>query len=213
MNSGKDKIFYNVLDESRIRILDHLSKLKKNFYLAGGTALALQLGHRVSVDFDFFTSKKFDNFSLLKKLEKIFSDESILIIQNEMDTFTILLNDKIKISFFKLSYNNLLPLIDTQYFNLVSIKEIGVMKLLALFRATYKDYVDLYYILDLYNLQELIDTAGQKHPEFEKTIYLKALLSFDDVDDMPIQYINGFVVDREKVFTSIEEKVVEYLKK
>ena len=212
MNSGKDKLFYNVLDLSRISILDKLSKFKDDFYLAGGTALALQIGHRISVDFDFFTTKGFDNFSLLKRVKSIFADKSILVVQNEVDTFTILLNNEIKISFFKLGYENLLPLIETQNFKLAGIKEIGIMKLLALFRATYKDYVDLYYVFALFNLEELIHLAEQKHPEFEKTIYLKALLSFDDVDNMPIEYIEGFFVKREKIFSSIEKKTVEYIR-
>jgi predicted nucleotidyltransferase component of viral defense system len=73
-----------VLDSSRSSILDKLSKFKDEFYLAGGTALALQIGHRISVDFDFFTTKEFDNFSLLKKLDHIFVDESILVVQNEV---------------------------------------------------------------------------------------------------------------------------------
>ncbi len=212
MSSGKDKLFYNVLDANRNSILDKLSNLKDDFYLADGTALALQIGHRVSVDFDFFTATEFDNFALLKRLENVFVGEIILVVQNEVNTLTILLNDEIKISFFKLEYKNLIPLIETKYFKLAKIKEIGIMKLLALFRATYKDYVDLYYILGLYSLKELIHLAEQKHPEFEKIIYIKALLSFDDVDDMPIQYINGFAVEREKVFFSIEKKTIEYLK-
>jgi len=212
MNSGQDKLFYNVLDSSRVIILDKLSNFKDDFYLAGGTALALQIGHRVSVDFDFFTAKEFDNTSLLKKVEQVFVNKSILVIQNEVDTFTVLLNDEIKISFFKLKYKNLIPLIETENFKLAEIKEIGIMKLLALFRATYKDYVDLYYILNLVGLEELLFLAEKKHPEFEKTIYIKALLSFDDVDDMPIQYLKGFKVKRENVFLAIEKKTIEYIK-
>jgi len=212
MNSGKNKIFYNVLDNSRTQIPDKLSKFKNDFYLAGGTSLALQIGHRISVDFNFFTSEKFDNLFLIEKIKQIFFEESLIIVQNEVDILTILLNDVVKISFFKLGYNNFLSLVETQHFDLASIKEIGVMKLLALFRATYKDYVDLYYILKIYDLNELITIAEQKHPDFEKTIYLKALLSFDDVDNMPIRYLKGFEVDREKVFAFIERETIRYIK-
>ena len=212
MNSGQGKLFYNVLDSSRVIILDKLSNFKDDFYLAGGTALALQIGHRISVDFDFFTAKEFDNISLLKKIEQVFVKEYVFVIQNEVDTLTILINDETKISFFKLKYKNLIPLIDTENFKLAEIKEIGIMKLLALFRATYKDYVDLYYILNIVGLEELLFLAEKKYHEFEKTIYIKALLSFDDVDDMPIQYIKGFSVERENVFLTIEKKTVEYIK-
>ena len=211
-NSGKNKLCYSVLSEDRNNILDKLTVFKNRFYLAGGTALALQLGHRISVDFDFFSSGKFENEKLTKLVKSTFNDSKINFIQNENETITFLLDDTIKISLFKLSYDNYFPLIETKYFNLAGIKEIGVMKLLALFRATYKDYVDLFYILKKYELSELLKAAEAKHPEFDKTIYLRALLSYDDVDDFPIVFAPGFNVDRNTVFNFIESKTVKYLK-
>ncbi len=212
MNSGKNKLFYSILDKDRSAILDKLSVFKDNFYLAGGTALALQLGHRISVDFDFFTSGNFENEKLVKLAKSTFYGFKVSLIQNENDTLTFLLDDSIKISLFKLSYDNVFPLIETKYFNLAQVKEIGVMKLLALFRATYKDYIDLYYILKKYELAYLINAAEKKHNEFDKTIYLRALLSYDDVDDFPIAFTPGFEVDRSSVFNFIESKTVKYLK-
>lgn len=211
MNFGDSKINYQVLDENRIKLLDKLAEFKNDFYLAGGTALALQIGHRVSVDFDFFTSAQFKNEELIQKIKNSFHEYSISIIQNERDTVTILLDDLIKLSFFCLSYSNILPFLETQYFNLTQVKEIGVMKLVALFRATYKDYVDIYFILQKYELKELINLAEKKHPNFDKTIYLKALISFDDVDDSPITFFSSFETDRNTVFTFIEKKVIEYI--
>ncbi len=211
-NSGKNKLFYSVLEKAGIEILDKLPVFKNDFYLAGGTALALQLGHRISVDFDFFTSKQFDNEKLINLIKTVFDGLKISFIQNERDTLTFLLNSIIKISLFKLPYNNALPLIKTEYFNLAQIKEIGVMKLLALFRATYKDYVDIYYILKKHKLAELLTIAEEKHPEFDKAIYLRALLSYGDVDEFPIVFASGFEVDRSNVFNFIERKAVEYLK-
>ncbi len=213
MNSGKNRLFYSVLDADRKNILDKLSVFKNHFYLAGETALALQIGHRISVDFDFFTAGKFENENLIKFVKTVFTQFEISIIQNEPDTLTFLLNDTVKISLSKLSYNNVLPLIETEYFKLVQIREIGVMKLLALFRATYKDYVDIYYILKKYELAEIIKIAVQKHPEFEASTYLRALISsYDDVDDLPIYFTEGFKVKREIIFNFIENKTVEYIK-
>ncbi len=212
MNSGKNKLFYSVLDEDRIKLLDKLSAFKDNFYLAGGTALALQIGHRISVDFDFFTSDHFENEKLIKTLKTIFDEYAITIIQNEIDTLTVLLNDRIKISFFNLPYKNILPLIDTKFFNLAQIKEIAIMKFLALFRATYKDYVDLYFILKNNHLKELIALAKTKHPEFDEANYVRALISYDDIDDFPISFMPGYEISRDKVFSFIELKTVEYIK-
>ena len=97
-------------------------------------------------------------------------------------------------------------------FNTLANKKIGVMELLALFRATYKDYIDLYYILKKFELSELLKAAEAKHPEFDKTIYLRALLSYDDVDKFPIAFAQGFNVARSSVFNFIESKTVKYLK-
>ena len=61
-------MFYDILDKKRIKILPLLKNFKKEFYLAGGTSLALQIGHRDSVDFDFF---KQDDIDLLGLFERI----------------------------------------------------------------------------------------------------------------------------------------------
>ncbi len=211
-NFGKNNLIYTVLDNKRIEILDKLSIFKNNFYLAGETGLALQLGHRKSVDFDFFTAIEFNNQKLIDIVKETFYGAKISVIQNELDTLTFLLDDSIKISLFKLQYANFLPLVKTEFFNLAQIPEIGVMKLLELFRATYKDYVDVYFILQKYELAEIIDLAVKKHSEFDVGIYLRALLAYDDVDDFPISFMPNFEVDRKAVFSFIEKTAVEYLK-
>ncbi len=211
MNSGQIKLKYEVLDKSRLKILDALAEFKDDFYLAGGTGLALQIGHRISIDFDFFCFQSFINEKLLAKIKTIFSNNSISVIQNELNTLTILLDSEIKISFFKLDYPNILPLIDTKYFRLVQIEEIGVMKLLALLRATYKDYVDIFYVLKKVKLTNIISLAEKKHKEIDSGIYLKALISNDDIDDLPIIFRSGFEVSRGEVFKFIEDETLKYI--
>lgn len=206
------KIKYNILDKERQKLLVRLKHLKNDFYLAGGTALALQIGHRKSIDFDYFTEKDFDNDKLFNSLEKIFCEYKIEQIQNEENTLTILISQKVKISFFKLSYGNLLPFIDNEYFNLMQKKEIATMKILALPRATYRDYVDLYFLLKEYTLAEIIGLAKRKHRNFDEAIYLKCLLSYDDVQITPIKFSKGFNVTKQIVFSFIEKKTIEFIK-
>lgn len=213
MTSGKIELKYEVLDKGRIEILDALAEFKNIFYLAGGTGLALQIGHRISIDFDFFCFKPFDNEKLLERAKTIFLNNSIMVIQNELNTLTILLDSEIKISFFKLDYSNILPLIDTQYFNLAQKREIAVMKLLALFRATYKDYVDMFYILKDTNLAKIISLAEKKHEEINVGVYLKALITNDDIDDLPIVFRPGFEVSKKEVFSFIENETMKYIRR
>ena len=93
-------MFYDILDTQRKNILPKLSQLKKEFYLGGGTALALQLGHRDSIDFDFFTSESFDTNVLFNFLADIFSEQKIQKTQEEKNTLTIILDEYVKLSFF-----------------------------------------------------------------------------------------------------------------
>ena len=72
-------MFSEVLDKKRKELLLQLGFLKKyGFYMAGGTALALQIGHRTSLDFDFYTKRKFDSRKLREDLDQIFKKRDYL---------------------------------------------------------------------------------------------------------------------------------------
>jgi len=72
---------------------------KNRFYLAGDTALALQIGHRDSIDFDFFSENSFDTADFFRECEQIFVGYRLTKIQDEKDTLTLLIDDAISISF------------------------------------------------------------------------------------------------------------------
>lgn len=204
-------LFYNILDSKRKYILENLKEFKKHFYLAGGTGLALLMGHRKSDDFDFFTHKEFNEIIIHKFINENFHSNVINYLQNEKDTITVLINNKIKLSFFSLSYQNYLPLIETKYFNLADEREIGVMKLISLLRAAYRDYVDLYFILKKYPLAEIISLAQKKRPEIDIEIYLKSLVSFDDIEIMSLKFTKGNKVSHKQVFNYIKKCTEEFL--
>lgn len=94
------QIHYDILDEKRLQILSKLQAFKQDFYLAGGTGLALLFGHRDSVDFDFFSTKEFKVDELADAFLKIFEGHKVLFVQKEQGTLTAILDDEIKISFF-----------------------------------------------------------------------------------------------------------------
>ncbi|MFO7447766.1 MAG: nucleotidyl transferase AbiEii/AbiGii toxin family protein [Ignavibacteriaceae bacterium] len=207
----KIEVCYEVLNGERKKLLPALTAFKDRFYLAGGTGLALQIGHRVSEDFDFFSHVSFDNKGLLKEIKALLTSYKVSVIQDEENTFTVIADDEVKLSFFKLEYSNLLPLVPAKEFMIASVEEIGIMKLLALLRATLKDYVDLYFILQQHKLSRLMFLAKEKHPEFEDAVYLKSLLSYEDVDHLPITYLPGKEIKTADVFKFIREKTIKYL--
>jgi len=88
--------FHDILDVKRSTVLDECRAFKKDFYLAGGTALALRIGHRDSFDFDFFHAGAFDTARLFARVKKAFSRRTIRKIQEEENTLTVLV-DGVKI--------------------------------------------------------------------------------------------------------------------
>jgi hypothetical protein len=205
------KLHYDILDAERKKLLPALSAFKETFYLAGGTGLALQCGHRLSFDFDFFTAQDFDSTKLYHDCEKLFATYSIELVQHEANTLSILLGNTIKISFLGFPCPVVLPLLKTEHVFLAQAREIGAMKIAALLRAAYRDYVDLYFLLQSFSLAELFKLAREKFRNFDEGIYLKCLLAYDDVEMSPVNFKKGFEVASSTVFECIELQTKEYL--
>jgi hypothetical protein len=161
------------------------------FYLAGGTALALRLGHRISVDLDLFTNLDMldDLFrtgivnELRKKYEIELLQDSVLGL--------VLLADGRAASFFSYGYPLLDPTDTVSGVQIAGLRDIGLMKLDAIAgRGTRKDFYDLYFIAAHIPLVELFAASEQKYPHssgFGMRV-LTALVDFDiaDQQDEPI---------------------------
>lgn len=180
---------FSILSEERKKILPRFVTWKDEFYLAGGTALALQIGHRESVDFDFFSPHSFDTEVMIKRLSTLFGEKSFTVTQVEKNTLSIVLHQEIKISFMTYEYELIIPLIATNYMNIASIPDIACMKLSAIMqRSALKDYVDLYEIMKIYSLEELLLFTKKKYPTIDSTVILKSLSYLEDIIDEPLIY-------------------------
>ncbi|MBQ9683052.1 MAG: nucleotidyl transferase AbiEii/AbiGii toxin family protein [Neisseriaceae bacterium] len=145
------KLFTEIFPPQQKEIYPQLDECKEyHFILFGGTAIALQLGHRLSVDFDFFTDKPF-NPETQQFLLKIKKQLSANIIQNEQNTFTLHTPNGVKISFFgNIPFvaqthvvdddNDILQLADLTMLLATKLKTIND-------RAEWKDYTDIAHIL------------------------------------------------------------------
>ena len=193
-------MFYNILDKKRLEILPLLEKFKKDFYLAGGTGLALQLGHRDSIDFDFFSDKDFNTEKLYAIIKELFKGHKIIKVQEEKNTLTVFIDENIKLSFFTYKYKLLKKLVNERYFNIASILDIAVMKLSAVVsRATSKDYIDLFFILKEIILAEILVAKNKKFPELDTNLVLKSLVYFKDIKKEPIKFKNNRNIDLQMV--------------
>lgn len=186
---------YEILDKKRLEILPILNKFKDRFYLAGGTGLALILGHRDSIDFDFFSNQHFDTQKLYYEILDVFNDKKITKIQEEKDTLVFILEDEIKISFFYYPYPVIDKFIDEENFKIASIKDIACMKLSAIVnRSILKDYVDLYFILQIESLTILLKFLKNKMPDLDQNLILKSFVYFDDIEQEKILFKNNYTV-------------------
>ena len=161
------------------------SGLLNDFYLAGGTALALQANHRFSDDLDFFTQKEFNPEILLQKIKGLgsFSVEKL----EELTLIGIF--NKTKISFLGYNYPLLKSLKEIEGTDVADISDVGCMKLSAICsRAAKKDFIDLFFIIKQIPLKELLILFQTKYAEvnFNQTHLLKSLTYFEDAENNPM---------------------------
>jgi predicted nucleotidyltransferase component of viral defense system len=208
----KSELHWNILDDKRREILSLLKQVtKEGFYLAGGTGLALQLGHRDSIDFDFFLPSDYNTVSLVSTLESVFAAHSLVITQQEKNTISCLVDETIQLSFFGYPYPLIKPSIASEYFTIASIEDIGCMKLSAITgRSVEKDYVDLYFILKQIPLNTLLDLSTQKHSSLDHALILKSLVYFDDVLAEPVLFKEGHDVSFDEVKAFLKKEVAAY---
>jgi hypothetical protein len=179
-----------VLKKSTKDILDILSKQQfiRNFYLAGGTALALQYGHRISIDLDFFSQKNFSTDKLISEISKLGKFE---LLNREENTVDGLLNG-VKVSFIGYPYCLLKDKIDYQGFiKLADASDIAVMKIMAVSgRNTKKDFIDLFWHMQKagINLSDVLDLVDKKYADIKYDRYhiFKSLSYFVDADKEPM---------------------------
>ncbi|MFH1413140.1 MAG: nucleotidyl transferase AbiEii/AbiGii toxin family protein [bacterium] len=201
-------MFYNILDKKRQSALLLLSNFKKTFYLAGGTGLALQLGHRDSIDFDFFSPKDINTKKLFLKIKEIFKGHKILKIQEEKNTLTVFIDKNIKLSFFTYKYKLIGKLINEENFKIASIEDIACMKLSTIVsRATNKDYIDLYFILRKISLKNILSKLSKKIPELDINLVLKSLVYFKDISQEPIKFKNNNNIDFKTTKNFFEKEI------
>ena len=180
------------------------------FYLAGGTALSLQMGHRRSVDLDFFSESDEVHARTRSTLIHIFSSRRAQIIES-VDGNLLLLTDGLHVGFFSYGYPLLEPVQTVENIRLASLLDIGLMKLDAIIgRGSRKDFYDLYMISRQIPLQDILRGGEQKYPQSRdfQLMALEGLLQFDNADrdhqpemlvDLPWDKVRSFFVEQGKL--------------
>jgi len=189
-----------ILTKEQKELLPLVRKFYKDFGLVGGTAIALHIGHRESVDFDLFSFKEFKNVNIRKRILR--NEKIDRVIRDEADQFTFIING-VLFTFFCYPFEINYEVDFDKTFKIPSLLTLASMKIFALGRrAKWKDYVDLYFIIrDFHPLSEIIQQAEKIFgDEFNEKICREQLSYFNDINySGEINYKKGFEVKDEAV--------------
>jgi len=199
-------LHYVTIAGSTLALLKKIQQMPlfNDLRLVGGTALALQLGHRVSIDLDFFG-----------KFEVSFEDiENELLMNgckvnpyNKSKNIKQLAIDEVKVDFVNYRYNWIDTVIEKDGIKMAGLKDIAAMKLSAIVgRGTKKDFVDIYFLLQYFTLQEMFFLYKKKYPDASLFPVILSLTYFIDAELTPMPEMLIFA-EWDKVKATIRKEV------
>lgn len=198
-------MFHNaILNEKQVELLPLISEFKREYYLVGGTAIALYLGHRRSIDFDLF---KFAPLNRKKNVEKIrqFGYEP-LITWNVADQMNMVVND-VKLTFFQYPFQIKANNVFEGQIHIPELIDLAAMKAYALGRRSkWKDYVDLFFLLkEQFSFETISQRANAIYGNmFSDKLFRSQLSYFEDIDYT--EEVEYMIPNPQK-----EEEIKEYL--
>lgn len=176
------------VDQSTLELLIQLQQKEylKGFYLVGGTALALKMGHRKSVDLDLFSNFSFDSVQLLDNLS---TDFSFTLFFSANNTLKGSIN-QVQVDILAHRYPLVCDPVIIENICMLSVEDIAAMKLNAISVSgqRVKDFIDIYLLLETYSIGEMIGFYKKKYSQYNEANVLKSLCWFEEVDlsDWPV---------------------------
>ncbi len=157
----------------------------QDFRLVGGTSLSLQIGHRISVDLDMFCNEPFDSGELKSLLADDFA--SVLVTLERTNTLTTTINevktDCRPVVFIRFKYGFSYPTLIEDEIRLANIKDIAPMKLDAISgRGKKKDFFDLYFLLQIFTLTDLLEFYQAKYQHTTLFHVIKSINYFEEAE-------------------------------
>lgn len=173
----------------------------KHFNLVGGTALALQIGHRVSIDIDLFGNCEIDEIAVLDQLNAC----GPVHVLKKSKNILICSVQGIKVDIVNYSYPILENTLISDGIRMVGLKDIAAMKMNAIAgRGSKKDFIDVYYLLQYFTLEVMIDLYLQKYSNGSEFLVRKSLTFFDDAEDEEMPVMLGDIS-----WDRIKERILE----
>lgn len=178
-------------------------EMLKDFTLVGGTALALKLGHRLSVDIDLFTTRDFDSYALISYLQKGYNATNEIVFENTVMTYI----KDIKVDLLAHKYPVIAMDKISENIRMISNDDIGAMKLHAIFQSgeRLKDFVDMYFLLEEKPLQSYLNSYQVKY-NGNSNLTAHSLVYFDGIRK---EYDVSMVYGKEHKWKTMQERLKE----
>jgi hypothetical protein len=177
-------LYYSTIEPETLELLKKLQQLSslQNTRLVGGTSLALQIGHRISIDIDLFGNITAEEDILIEELKTL---GTLKIIKNSKNVRIYLLNN-IKVDLVNYAYPWLENAVYEDDICMAGLKDIAAMKLAAVTgRGSKKDFIDICFLSRKYTLKEMLSFYAEKYPEVSDFMVLKSLSYFEDAEQDP----------------------------
>ena len=185
-----------ILNESQQKLLPLLNKFKKQFYMVGGTAIALHIGHRLSIDFDLFKNGVIKAKAITTKFE--IQKEQFIVTLNIDGQLNMICRD-VKFTFFNFPYDIPHDILIKKSVSIPPLLDLAAMKAFALGRRSkWKDYLDLYFILKShYDYTEISKRAEELFGDmFSQKLFRAQLSYYKDISyEEQVEFMPGFEVD------------------
>jgi hypothetical protein len=169
-------MYKEILNQNQIDLLPLISSFKREYYLVGGTAIALYIGHRRSIDFDLFKYSKINHKRNLDKITKF--KFPFTVTRRVAEQMNLTAND-VKVTFFEYPFEIPADTSFENYIKLPSLLDLAAMKSYALgHRSKWKDYVDLYFLLKHFSIDEIAQRAEEIYGGLFSAKLFRAQLAF-----------------------------------
>lgn len=206
-------LYKETVEKGTMDLIDRLMKDDKfsSFNLVGGTALALKIGHRKSIDIDLFTNSDFNSPEISNHLTGNYNVTRIQAINNGV----FCLIDGVKVDLLAHQYPLIADMEIIDGIRIVSLMDISAMKLNAIYNngTRLKDFVDVYTLLESFPLKDMLVASEQKYPQNNISMVRNALLHHEDIDfNVPVDLIGeeikwSVIADRLREAVSNPQKV------
>ena len=205
-------MFPDILNSHQQELLPILKGFsKKKFYLVGGTAIALQIGHRRSIDFDLFTDKPIDKIKIKPQFQPPYTIQKVL--WEDKDQLHVMVNH-VKITFFHYPFTIPPTVAFQQWIKMPGLLDLAAMKALALGGwAKWKDYVDLFFLLkNCFSLQEISANAKLLFEgAFNPKLFREQLSYYKDVDySESVEFMPGFETAPKEIEDFLTETALQW---